>query len=33
MQNIHGKKNSKVGLDYFNDSKAFIEYSNSMLDV
>ena len=23
----------KVGLDHFNDSKAFMEYSNDMLDV
>ena len=26
-------KREKVGLDHFNDSKAFMEYSNDMLDV
>ena len=26
-------KREKVGIDHFNDSKAFIEYSNDMLDV
>ena len=26
-------KHEKVGLDHFNDSKAFMEYSNDMLDV
>ena len=26
-------KCEKVGLDHFNDSKAFVEYSNDMLDV
>ena len=26
-------KREKVGLDHFNDSKAFIEYSNDMLDA
>ena len=26
-------KREKVGLDHFNDSKAFIEYSNDMEDV
>ena len=26
-------KRGKVGLDHFNDPKAFIEYSNNMLDV
>ena len=26
-------KLEKVGLDHFNDSKAFIEYSNDMQDV
>ena len=27
------KLREQVGLDYFNDSKAFIEYSNEMSDV
>ena len=27
------KKREKVGLDHFNDPKAFIEYSNDMQDV
>ena len=27
------KKRKKVGLEYFNDPKAFIEYSNDMQDV
>ena len=27
------KKRKKVGLDYFNDTKAFIDYSNNMHDV
>ena len=26
-------KREKVGIDHFNDSKAFIEYSNDMQDV
>ena len=26
-------KREKVGIDYFNDPKAFIEYSNDMQDV
>ena len=26
-------KREKVGLDYFNDSKAFMDYSNKMQDV
>ena len=26
-------KREKVGLDHFNDPKAFIEYSNDMLDA
>ena len=26
-------RREKVGLDHFNDSKTFIEYSNDMLDV
>ena len=26
-------KRGKVGLDHFNDPKAFMEYSNNMLDV
>ena len=26
-------KREKVGLNYFNDPKAFIEYSNDMLDA
>ena len=26
-------KREKVGLDYFNDSKAFIDYSDKMQDV
>ena len=26
-------KREKVGLNHFNDPKAFIEYSNDMLDV
>ena len=26
-------KREKVGLDHFNDPKAFMEYSNNMLDV
>ena len=26
-------KRQKVGLDHFNDSKAFMEYSNDMLDA
>ena len=26
-------KHEKVGLDHFDDSKAFMEYSNDMLDV
>ena len=26
-------KHEKVGLDHFNDPKAFIEYSDDMLDV
>ena len=37
MQKICMKKNistsEKVGLDHFNDPKAFMEYSNDMLDV
>ena len=27
------KKREKVGLDYFNDPKAFLDYSNNMQDV
>ena len=27
------KKREKVGLNYFNDPKAFVEYSNDMQDV
>ena len=26
-------KHEKVGIDHFNDPKAFMEYSNDMLDV
>ena len=26
-------KREKVGIDHFNDPKAFMEYSNDMLDV
>ena len=26
-------KHEKVGLDHFNDSKAFVEYSNDMQDI
>ena len=41
MQRVHMKKkyqylinkHEKVGLDHFNDSKAFMEYSNDMQDV
>ena len=41
MQRIHMKQNiniylskcEKVGLDHFNDPKAFMEYSNDMQDV
>ena len=41
MQKIHVKKKyqylinkrEKVGLNYFNDPKAFMEYSNEMQDV
>ena len=41
MQRIHMKKKNqyfinkreKVGLDHFNDPKAFMEYSNDMQDV
>ena len=41
MQRIHMKKKyqylinnrEKVGLNHFNDPKAFIEYSNDMQDV
>ena len=29
----HIKKYEKVGLDHFNDHKAFMEYSNDMHDV
>ena len=40
MQKTHMKQNikqinkrEKVGLDYFNDPKAFMDYSNNMQDV
>ena len=41
MQKIHMKKNinilinkrEKVGINHFNDPKAFMEYSNDMQDV
>ena len=40
MQKIHMnqnkyliKKREKAGLDHFNDPKAFVEFSNDMLDA
>ena len=32
-QNISVSKREKVGLGHFNDPKAFMEYSNDMLNV
>ena len=33
MQKIHMNKREKVGINHFNDPKAFMEYSNDMQDV